>query len=76
MQFVPGQRWISESQPEKGLGVILKTIEETVTVLFPTADESLTYAVVSAPLRRVVFGVGDTIELQDGTSLIVEEVKT
>ncbi|RZO15394.1 MAG: RNA polymerase-binding ATPase [Verrucomicrobiaceae bacterium] len=75
MQFFPGQRWISESQPDKGLGLILKTAEETVTVVFPAVDETLTYALTSAPLRRVVFGTGDTIELHDGSSLIVEETK-
>jgi len=75
MQFFPGQRWISESQPDKGLGLILKTSEETVTVVFPAVDETLTYALVSAPLRRVVFSAGDTIELHDGSSLIVEETK-
>ncbi|MEC7860996.1 MAG: SNF2-related protein, partial [Verrucomicrobiota bacterium] len=75
MQFFPGQRWISESQPDKGLGLILKTSEETVTVVFPAVDETLTYATGSAPLRRVVFGAGDTIELHDGSSLIVEEAK-
>ncbi|MDB4721094.1 SNF2-related protein [Verrucomicrobiales bacterium] len=75
MQFFPGQRWISESQPDKGLGLILKTSEETVTVVFPAVDETLTYALTSAPLRRVVFGAGDTIELHDGSSLIVEDTK-
>ena len=53
----------------------MKTSEETVTVVFPAVDETLTYALVSAPLRRVVFSAGDTIELHDGSSLIVEETK-
>ena len=74
MEFCPGQRWISESQPEKGLGLILKNNEETVTVIFPAVDETLTYASKSAPLRRVIFDIGDTIELQDGSNLIVDKV--
>ena len=74
MEFCPGQRWISESQPEKGLGLILKNNEETVTVIFPAVDETLTYASKSAPLRRVIFDIGDTIELHDGTNLIVDKV--
>ena len=64
MEYCPGQRWISESHPEKGLGLILKYNEETVTVIFPAVDETLTYASKSAPLRRVIFDIGDTIELQ------------
>ena len=71
MQFFPGQRWISESQPDKGLGLILKTNEETVTVIFPAVDETLTYASGSAPLRRVVFSAGDTIELHDGSLSLI-----
>ena len=73
MEFCPGQRWISESQPEKGLGLILKNNNETVTVMFPAVDETLTYASKSAPLRRVIFDTGDTIELQDGSTLIVDK---
>ena len=73
MEFCPGQRWISESQPEKGLGLILKNDDETVTVIFPAVDETLTYASKSAPLRRVIFDIGDTIELHDGTNLIVDK---
>ena len=73
MEFCPGQRWISESQPEKGLGLILKNNEETVTVIFPAVDETLTYASKSAPLRRVIFDIGDTIELQDGSNFIVDK---
>jgi len=55
--------------------LILKTTDETVTVVFPAVDETLTYATGSAPLRRVIFGADDTIELHDGSSLIVEETK-
>ena len=53
----------------------MKTTDETVTVVFPAVDETLTYATGSAPLRRVIFGADDTIELHDGSSLIVEETK-
>jgi ATP-dependent helicase HepA len=75
MQFVPGQRWISESQPEMGLGLILQTDPGTVTVLFPASGETRTYASGSAPLRRVAFAAGDTVELQDGSSFTVESVE-
>ena len=59
--------------PKKGLGLILKNDDETVTVIFPAVDETLTYASKSAPLRRVIFDIGDTIELHDGTNLIVDK---
>ncbi|MFP6872894.1 MAG: SNF2-related protein [Verrucomicrobiales bacterium] len=72
MEYVPGQRWISESQPEMGLGIVLRIDFATVTLQFPAAEETRTYATNSAPLRRVVFAAGDIIELQDRTSLVVE----
>lgn len=53
--------------------MILKNNNETVTVMFPAVDETLTYASKSAPLRRVIFDTGDTIELQDGSTLIVDK---
>ncbi len=57
-----------------GLGLVLQTDPGTVTVLFPASGETRTYAVDSAPLRRVEFGPGDTVELQDGSSFVVESV--
>ena len=72
MEYVPGQRWISESQPEMGLGIVLRIDFASVTLQFPASEETRTYAAASAPLRRVVFAAGDVIALQDGTSLVVE----
>ncbi|MED5586921.1 MAG: SNF2-related protein [Verrucomicrobiota bacterium] len=74
MQYAPGQRWISESQPEMGLGIVLQADSSTVTLLFPASEETRTYSSASAPLRRVVFSEGDIIELKDGTSLVVESL--
>ena len=74
MEYAPGQRWISESQPEMGLGIVLKIDASTVSLQFPASQETRTYSVSSAPLRRVVFSAGDIIELQDGTSLMIESL--
>jgi ATP-dependent helicase HepA len=73
-QPLPGQRWVSDSEPELGLGIILEAGLGRVEVLFPAASERRQYAVKSAPLRRVEFAAGDRIKLHDGRQVVVESV--
>lgn len=63
--FVPGQRWISNSESELGLGLIQSIDHRTVTIDFPASDEIRTYAIKQAPLSRVNFAVGDVIKNQE-----------
>ncbi len=72
--FISGQRWISESEPELGLGTVVEAGEDRVQVEFKAAGETRTYAVEQAPLKRVRFRVGDTIKSQAGQEFIVKEV--
>ena len=67
-QPIPGQRWVSDSEPEMGLGIVLKTEFGRVEVMFPAAGEHRQYALKSAPLRRVRFEAGDRIKLHDGAT--------
>ena len=71
ISFHPGQRWISDSEPELGLGSVFRLTNRTVTVVFPASGETRQYASDNAPLRRVRFRVGDAIQSHDGTSLLV-----
>lgn len=64
-QFIPGQRWISNTESELGLGLILDAGFKRVTVLFLASDEKRIYAADNAPLTRVIFSVGDIIESID-----------
>jgi ATP-dependent helicase HepA len=73
-RFQLDQRWISETEPELGLGRIEQIAERTVTVVFAASDETRQYALDNAPLRRVQFHKGDRITRRDGTALIVEEL--
>ncbi|MDF1814783.1 MAG: SNF2-related protein [Verrucomicrobiales bacterium] len=75
-QFAPGQRWLSETQAELGLGLIIATDFSTVQVHYPAAQQTITYASRNAPLRRVFFEVGDTIVTVEGAKVVVHEVKT
>lgn len=72
--FHAGQRWASESEPELGLGLVERITERTVTVAFPASRELRQYAIGNAPLQRVQFHPGDTIVLQNGSSLRISQV--
>ncbi len=72
--FIPGQRWISNTESELGLGLILDVSFNRVTVLYLASDERRIYARDNAPLTRVVFSVGDTIESVDEDKLTVTDV--
>ena len=72
--FVPGQRWLSESEPELGLGTVLHVNARTVVVRFPAAEETREYARDNAPLRRLHCGIGDTVEGRNGVRLLVSSV--
>ena len=70
----PGQRWISETEPELGVGIMLKVEFKRVEVMFPAANERRQYALETAPLRRVALKAGETLETHDGDVMEVDEV--
>ncbi|MFI3155616.1 MAG: RNA polymerase-associated protein RapA [Methylococcaceae bacterium] len=70
-QFIPGQRWISNTESELGLGLILEVAHKRVTVLFLACDEKRMYAQDNAPLTRVRFSAGDVIESIDEDKVTV-----
>ncbi len=72
--FIAGQRWISNTESELGLGLILEMSFNRVSVLFLACDEKRIYAVDNAPLTRVRFATGDHIESVDDEKLIVLKV--
>jgi ATP-dependent helicase HepA len=72
--FISGQRWISEPEPELGLGTVVQTGQGRVQVEFRSAGETRTYAVDHAPLKRVRFRVGDKVRTQSDHEFIVREV--
>src|SRR4051795_1984816 len=72
--FHPGQRWISESEPELGLGSVRRLTPRTVTIAFGASGEPREYARDHAPLRRVRFGGGATITKQTNAALVVQSV--
>jgi ATP-dependent helicase HepA len=73
-EFAVGQRYLSDTESELGLGVVIDVDDRCVHILFPQSEETRVYAKNSAPLSRVVFKVGDSICDQDGHSHIVTAV--
>ncbi|WP_454255611.1 RNA polymerase-associated protein RapA [Pseudomonas sp. Marseille-Q8238] len=74
-QYQPGQRWISDSEAELGLGTILTSDGRLLTVLYPATGETRQYALRNAPLTRVRFAPGDEITHFEGWKMTVQEVE-
>jgi ATP-dependent helicase HepA len=72
--MVPGQRWVSLTEPDLGLGLVVQVDRHHVQVLFPGGAETRTYSIESAPLKRAHFAVGDTVRGCDGDPFVVTVV--
>lgn len=73
MDYIPGQRWISEAEPELGLGTVLRCDDRAIQVLFAKSGVVRNYAVQGAPLARASFRVGQRIAGR-GVSFVVERI--
>ena len=67
----PGQRWISNTEPELGLGIAFEVADRRVVITFPASEERRTYALDNAPLTRVKYRIADRIRSEDGSEIIV-----
>jgi len=74
LEFQLGQRWVSNTEPELGLGIIAGNENRRVTISFPAAAETRVYASDNAPINRVQYHVGDEITNGDDVVLTVVEV--
>jgi ATP-dependent helicase HepA len=72
MPFQPGQRWISDSESDQGLGTVTGIEHRFVNIVFTATGESRQYAKANAPLTRVIFNDGDLIPSHEGWTLKVE----
>ena len=75
MPFTLGQRWISDTESELGLGTVVAVDARMVTLLFPATGENRLYARNDSPVTRVMFNPGDTVTSHDGWQLKIEDVK-
>jgi ATP-dependent helicase HepA len=74
MPFTLGQRWISDTESELGLGTVVSIDVRMITLLFPATGENRLYARNDSPITRVIFNPGDTITHHEGWQLKVEKV--
>ncbi|MER2493200.1 RNA polymerase-associated protein RapA [Catenovulum sediminis] len=72
--FALGQRWISDSESDLGLGTIVAINGRRISMLFPATGDQREYVAGSAPLTRVSFNPGDSVESAEGWTLNVHQV--
>ncbi|OOF28101.1 RNA polymerase-associated protein RapA [Salinivibrio sp. IB872] len=75
MSFALGQRWISDTEHDLGLGTVVSVDGRTVTLMFPASDETRLYASHDAPVTRVMFNPGDEVESHEGWTMTVSRVE-
>jgi len=75
MTFIIGQRWISNSESQLGLGIITELSGRQVSISFPAAAEERIYAIDNAPLSRIIFKEGDEIFTNSQHKVIVHHLK-
>ncbi|MCL6405626.1 RNA polymerase-associated protein RapA [Dickeya dadantii] len=75
MPFTLGQRWISDTESDLGLGTVVAIDARMVTLLFPASGENRLYSRNDAPITRVMFNPGDTITSHENWQLQVEDVR-
>lgn len=74
-EFVIGQRWVSHTETDLGLGIIVDIEGRQVRISFPAVSEERLYAMHSAPLTRIEHKPGETIRTQDEKTLQVVKVE-
>jgi ATP-dependent helicase HepA len=72
--LIPGQRFMSETEPELGLGILSFVESKTVKISFLAAKTERTYGSRGAPIKRVIFGIGDELTLRSGEKFVVENI--
>src|ERR1700722_6677855 len=75
MHYVPGQRWISNAEPELGLGTVLRVEGRTVQLAFPATGVVRQYSMLTAPLTRWEFRPGERVSPAGG-SFIIEKIES
>ncbi|MGS2718432.1 helicase-related protein [Eionea flava] len=70
-----GQRWMVDTDSSLGLGIVTDCDARSLTIDFPAIEDSRCYSRNNAPLTRVIFAVGDTIETIDDQRYVVAQVE-
>ena len=73
-EFTVGQRWLSNTEADLGLGVVVATDHRTIDMLFPAVKEDRTYAIAQAPITRLILSEGELALHNDGWDLKITSV--
>lgn len=73
--FQIGQRYISEQEPELGVGRVQNIEFKNVTIEFPAVGQTRIYRTVAAPVRRYLLSVGENAKSEKGVSFTVENIR-
>lgn len=75
MTYSIGQRWISNTETQLGLGIIIDLNGRQVSLSFPAADEERIYSVDSAPLSRIIYKEGEVVTTSNQQKMQVTRVE-
>ena len=72
--FAIGQRWLSNTETNLGLGVIMSIDMRSISVLFPAVNEERSYAISQNALTRLQLSEGETAPHIDGWHITISDV--
>lgn len=72
--FAVGQRWISDTETDLGLGTIIEVEHRQIAIVFMATGDTRRYAKETAPLTRVAFVAGDTVSSHEGWQLEISSL--
>jgi ATP-dependent helicase HepA len=75
MTYALGQRWVSQTEPKLGLGLITEFANRRLTLSFPAAGETRTYATDQAPISRIIYKPGDLISNHEEHKFVVLDTR-
>ncbi|MBL6735307.1 MAG: RNA polymerase-associated protein RapA [Shewanellaceae bacterium] len=75
MAYALGQRWISDTESELGLGTVIQIKGRMITLLFSATGVTRLFSIEGAPLTRVIFNPNDEIKSLDEWSFTVQQVE-
>ncbi|UHD15158.1 RNA polymerase-associated protein RapA [Thiocapsa bogorovii] len=73
-RFVPGQRWLSETQGELGLGLVVAVDGRRVQIAYRATGEERIYALPDPPLVRLELTPGEHVRDREGRDLTILSV--
>ena len=73
--FVPGQRYVSRSEPDLGLGIVAEIQGRNVIFRFPLVNQTRIYRMENAPVDRFVLNPGETAKSEKGASFVIESLR-